>query len=89
MNAIGGWMCNATWLFFKNGRFTITLTTPFERLLSIEQVKVNPDMREITLIGTFKPNKIFTTDITNGSACWKNARRYASDGGTIRTDEPS
>jgi hypothetical protein len=60
----------------KDGTFEITI--PFQqRILRIDKVIVGSEIR---LFGTFAPNKILATDITNGSSCWKNARRYASDG---------
>ena len=72
-------MCNATWLFFKHQRFVISL--PFQRMLDIESVKINPEYKEIQIIGTFKPNKIFESNIrTDGSTCWKNERRFTSNG---------
>ena len=82
---IGGWTCNANWLFMKDGTFEISV--PFQReILRIDKTIIRPEFCEILLFGTTAPNKILATDITNGSPCWKSPRRYASVGGTSGTD---
>lgn len=81
MNAIGGWVCNATWLFFKNQRFVITISLPYQKMIHIEAVKICPEYNEFQIIGTFTPNKMFDSNIrTDGSSCWKNEGRFTSDG---------
>jgi hypothetical protein len=68
----------------KNGTFEISV--PYQQqILRIDNVILRPEFHEIKIFGTFAPNKISATDITNGSYCWKSQRRYASDGGADGT----
>jgi len=81
---IGGWQCNANWSFMADRTFEISI--PFQQqILRIDKVILRPEFHEIRLFGTFAPNKISDTDITNGSSCWKTQRRYASNGGADGT----
>jgi hypothetical protein len=83
MKTIGGWQCNANWTFMKDGTFEISI--PFQRLLRIDEVVIHPEVQDIRLFGTFTPNNILDTNITNGTSCWKTERRYESNGGTDGT----
>jgi len=83
--AIGGWTCNANWSYFKDGTFEVCVPYFHKEILRIDKTILRPDFSEIRLFGTFSPNKILPTDITNGSSCWETQRRYASNGGTDGT----
>jgi hypothetical protein len=62
------------------------ISIPFQQsILRIDKVVIHPEFSEIRLFGTITPNKMLATDITNGTSCWKNERRYESNGGTDGT----
>jgi hypothetical protein len=82
---IGGWQCNANWAFMADRTFEISIPYFHKEILRIDKVILRPEFSEIRLFGTFAPNKISDTDITNGSSCWETQRRYASNGGTDGT----
>ena len=78
---VGCWKCDATWAFMADRTFDISI--PFQQeILRIDKVILRPEFHDIRLFGTFAPNIISATNITNGSYCGKDAWRSTGTGRT-------
>jgi hypothetical protein len=53
LKAIGSWVCNSAWTFFKDKKFQLEIPTLYRQIVKIDAVEVCPKLGTIKITGTF------------------------------------